>query len=114
MEQLELSLTPIEKMFWEAGKGIIKNMEPQKWIGRYRVDFFVSEKNLIIELDGHDYHKTKEQRTHDAERQRFLELNGYRVTRFTGTEIYQNVNKCVKETIDLLNILPTNDPKKYL
>ena len=52
-------------------------------IGRYRADFAFPDCKLIIETDGHDFHKTKEQRTYDAERDRFLSLEGWRVLRFT-------------------------------
>lgn len=103
-----ISLTPIEKMFLDASQGIIENIEAQTWIGRYRVDFFIQNKNLVIELDGHDYHKTKDQRTHDAKRQRSLEINGYRVIRFTGTEIYKDTKRCVQDTINFLKTLPEN------
>jgi very-short-patch-repair endonuclease len=58
---------------------------------------------VCVELDGHDYHKTKEQRTSDAQRQRWLEMNNWRVIRFTGTEVHKNVWSCVKQTIAFLN-----------
>ena len=102
---MESELTPIEQKFWQASKNLIRDIQAQVWIEKYRVDFFIKSKNLIIELDGHDFHKTKEQRTNDAIRQRFLEKKGYRLIRFTGSEIYQNVDKCVKETIEFLEKL---------
>lgn len=63
----------------------------------YRADFAIVDRKLAIEIDGHDYHKTKEQRTNDAKRQRALELAGWRVIRFTGSEIHTNLNGCLEE-----------------
>ncbi len=109
---MEPLLTPIEQKFWQASKNLIQDIQAQVWIEKYRVDFFVKSKNLIIELDGHDFHKTKEQRTNDAIRQRFLEKKGYRLIRFTGSEIHQNINKCLKQTIDFLETLNNKDDIK--
>ena len=100
-EQIELE-SPIEEMFWNEALTRIYGIVPQYEIGPYRVDFAVPDKKVAIELDGHDYHKTKEQRTNDAQRERYLELDGWRVIRFTGTEIYQDVEKCINQAIELI------------
>lgn len=94
--------SPIETQFREAAVGRITGLEPQQWIGGYRVDFLVRAKRLVIELDGHDFHKTKEQRTHDAARQRKLQSLGYTVIRFTGTEVFKDAGSCVQQTLTLL------------
>lgn len=51
---------------------------------------------MVIEIDGHESHKTKEQRTSGAKRERDLKELGWYVIRFTGTEIYKDVEECVK------------------
>ncbi|MBE7468265.1 MAG: hypothetical protein DPW09_34290 [Anaerolineae bacterium] len=86
-------------------------MRKQVWIDKYRVDFYLSDKRVIIELDGHDGHKSKEDRTRDAKRERYLERKGYRVIRFTGSEIYKNARQCVQEVVDFLNSMD-NIPKE--
>ncbi|MEN0038969.1 MAG: DUF559 domain-containing protein [Cellvibrio sp.] len=103
---MNIEMTPIEKMYWDAAKEKIPSLRPQEWIGKFRVDFLILDKACIIELDGHEYHKTREQRKHDASRERFLEKNGYQVIRFTGNEIYNDVEMCVKETIQIINVKP--------
>jgi very-short-patch-repair endonuclease len=103
---MHYELTPIEQAFHDAAQGKIHGLECQQWVSRYRVDFVVRSHRLIIEVDGHEYHKTKEQRTADAGRQRFLQLEGWTVIRFTGTEIYNNASLCVDQTIDQLSLLP--------
>lgn len=91
---------------------------------RYKVDFYVTglqeytlEKdegtfiqtrgvNLCIECDGHDFHeKTKEQVKRDKQRERNLVKKGYKIIRFTGSEIYQDAKKCALETLRILNDL---------
>jgi len=91
--------SPIEDSFWRASCRCVRGIIPQVNIGKYRVDFAIPEHHIAIELDGHDYHKSKEQRTHDAKRERYLEREGWRVIRFTGSEVYKDVDKCVGEVL---------------
>lgn len=65
-------------------------------IGPYKVDFLF-DKRFVIEIDGHDYHKTKEQRDYDYKRERYLMKNGYFVIRFTGTEVFLEPEKCLED-----------------
>ncbi len=92
----------IEERFFRVARKLIPDIKPQEPIGQYRVDFAVIDKRVVVELDGHEYHKSKEQRTNDAERQRFLQKKGYTVIRFTGNEINKDVNGCVSEVLDIL------------
>jgi very-short-patch-repair endonuclease len=102
-------LSPIEKIFWDYSQEHILNLEPQVWISPYRVDFLVRPKNIVIELDGHEYHSSKQDRTKDAQRERYLQRLGYSVVRFTGTEIKSNPQKCVQEVVDFINSLNKQD-----
>ena len=49
-------------------------------------DFYIPSKNLIIELDG-GYHETSEQKQKDAWRTGMLNSMGYKVIRFTNSQI---------------------------
>ena len=71
------NISPIEKLFFEKAKPLIPDLEREFQLGEYRVDFFVKKANLVIELDGHDFHKTKEQRTRDAQQMRYLLKKGF-------------------------------------
>jgi len=97
--------SPIEKQFFLQARRMGIDLEPQHEVNvagkTYRIDFVYPGKPIAIELDGHDYHKTKEQRTADAQRERALQSVGWTVIRFTGTEIYHDAQKCVLETIRL-------------
>lgn len=80
----------------------------QEWIrcrdGVYRVDFLIPveywncRKYYIIECDGHEFHqKTKQQVERDNKRTRNLQLSGYDVIRFSGTEIFKSARNCALE-----------------
>ena len=49
-------------------------------------DFYIPPKNLIIELDG-GYHETSEQKQKDAWRTGMLNSMGYKIIRFTNSQI---------------------------
>lgn len=96
--------SPVEQLFWDCAMVRIYGIVPQYEVGNYRVDFAVLDKNIAIEIDGHDYHKTKEQRTNDAERERNLELLGWKVIRFTGSEIFKDTEGCVNQANKLIEV----------
>jgi very-short-patch-repair endonuclease len=88
-------------------------LAPQCKIGPYRADAMLlasfvcdvaslpyrsSELHLVIECDGHDFHeRTKEQAARDRMRDRWFTARGYKVLRFTGSEIFRNPRKCASE-----------------
>ena len=81
---------------------------------KYRVDFFMKIEykikykdfktvNLIIEVDGHEFHqKTKEQVERDNERTRKLQIAGYEIIKFSGTEVYRKPNKCIDTLFEII------------
>ncbi|MFD3219934.1 endonuclease domain-containing protein [Staphylococcus saprophyticus] len=126
--------SPIEEMYVATLSyiGELSNLEldikNQYEVGvdgkKYKVDFYVTanqqytienndgtfvqsrEVSLCIECDGHDFHeKTKEQVKRDKQRERNLAKRGFKVIRFTGSEIYQDTQKCVAETLRILESL---------
>lgn len=103
---------PVEKISFDDAKDVAFNMHhsmakvmicPQYPVGAYRLDFAVfvmgfdhSIARLAVECDGHDFHeKTKQQAAKDKKRDRDLMLAGWRVFRFTGSEIYKDVGNCI-------------------
>lgn len=66
----------------------------------YRLDFGIGIEGtrVAVELDGHEWHeKTKEQAARDKRRDRILSTHGWLVLHFTGSEIFRDVRRCVKE-----------------
>lgn len=93
--------SPIEEQFAKAFYTATNVWpEPQISIAQYRVDFVIGD-NTVIECDGHDFHSTKPQREKDNHRDRVLTKLGYRIARFTGSEIHRNAKKCALEAIEI-------------
>lgn len=94
-------------------------IESEQWFGdaekhaRYRVDFILKDARLIVELDGHAHHSTKEQLENDAIRQRYLTRAGYSVIRFTGREINRDPAACVREVREMYQERTQRAPAKY-
>lgn len=75
----------------------------------YRLDFayramhvrsgsLLAEAYIDVECDGHDFHeRTKEQAERDKERDRDLQGLGYRIARFTGSEIARDPAECMNK-----------------
>lgn len=90
-------LSPIEESFKAECSRAGLSFDTQEQVSRYRTDFLDKSRKLVIELDGHEDHKSKEDRTYDAKRDRQLHRDGYTVIRFTGSEIFKDVAGCVEE-----------------
>lgn len=109
----------IEKQFSAELGDLADLIESEHWFGdaekhgRYRVDFILKDARLIIELDGHAYHSTKEQLERDAIRQRYLTRAGYSVIRFTGREINRDPAACVREVRETYKERMQRAPAKY-
>ena len=67
----------------------------QQPIDGYIVDFVSFENRLVIELNGGQHAAN---RPEDIKRDRFLELNGFKVLRFWNNEVFKNLD-AVLETI---------------
>lgn len=92
-----------------AGRSDTLGIRPQTTVDRYRIDLMVSflfhgaELHLAIECDGHGFHeKTKAQACKDRSRERALTYLGYRVVRFTGSEIVGNARACAAEIMSMV------------
>lgn len=72
--------------------------------GRYRLDFAYPPAQMGIELDGYTYHSDREAFTRDRQRQREIEGMGWRVIRFSGDELRDDIARCVKEAAHLLSV----------
>ncbi|MER5424086.1 DUF559 domain-containing protein [Streptosporangium roseum] len=100
--------SPIESSFWKAHKRqkqpALCDLVCQHPVlgGRYRIDFAIPDKKIGIELDGYTWHSSKEAFTKDRQRQRELEADGWRIIRFSGAEVNQDVDACVQQAAALI------------
>lgn len=91
--------------------GFDKQCEIECNKNKYRVDILIPVifyrkiyKCFIIECDGHEFHqKNKEQVKKDNIRQRDIEMSGYKIIRFSGSEIYNDAYGCALEILKIIN-----------
>lgn len=100
--KLKLCESPVELKFFVFSLQEIPGLRPQVVFEPYRIDLAIPEKKVAIEIDGHDFHKTRQQRTRDAKRDRFLQIHGWQVIRFTGSEVHNDVFGCIKDAKDII------------
>ena len=100
---LRKSATPQEIILWSRlrRKQLSYKFRRQHSIGKYIVDFYCSEKKLIIELDGWQ-HRKENNEGYDAERTNFLESLGYKVIRFWNNDINKNIEGVILKIEDNL------------
>ena len=82
------------------------HIRKQHPIGPFIVDFFISDWNLIIELDGESHHY---QIDRDKERESYFYHQGYKVVRFQNQDVFDNVEGVV-EQIRQFEMNQTNPP----
>ena len=93
-KELRREMTPAEQKLWQclrADRLEGYHFRRQQIIGRYIVDFFCYQADLVVELDGAVH---LEQVDYDEERTRWLETVGLKVLRFTNREVF-----CDLETV---------------
>lgn len=96
---------------WEIKSRII--LVAQQWHhGPSRFDFaFMQGEDGIyvdVELDGAEWHDADENQVmRDRQRDRALQVEGWRVFRFSGSEVYTDVNKCLGEVVGFIEFLAT-------
>lgn len=70
-------------------------------INNYRADIVLWGKHsIVVEVDGHDFHeRTKEQAQRDKTRDRLFQQLGFKVLRYTGSEVWRDPIKCALEAV---------------
>ena len=71
----------------------------QHHIGRYIVDFFCSELNLIIELEG-GIHEKENQKEYDDVRFEELESRGFKILRIKNDEVVNEIENVLKKILE--------------
>ena len=86
-QKLRREMTKEEKHLWyDFLKDAPCTVKRQQIIGPYIADFYVASKRLVIELDGM-HHGEEEQLEADLARDRWFVSNGFRVLRYTHTQV---------------------------
>ena len=86
-QTLRKNMTSEEKHLWyDFLKRLPVKVHRQYNIGNYIVDFYIPQKQLVIEVDGIQ-HLTEEHKEKDQTRDEFLKGQGLRVLRFPNESI---------------------------
>ena len=101
-KQLSKHMTPHEAKLWFR----FLKPHPLKWykqriINRFIVDFYCSQANLVIEIDG-SQHFTDQGLTYDKERSHILEAYGLTILRYTNHQIDYHFNAVCQDIEDHL------------
>lgn len=87
----------IELRLYDALKARGEYIRTQVPCGRYSIDIALPAYYIAIECDGKAYHSTPEQKAHDRRKNTYLKKNGWKVLRFSGKRIYNDLNGIIKQ-----------------
>ena len=93
-------MTQAEQLLWQklrARRLCGLKFRRQHPLGPYIVDFYCSEKRLVIEVDG-PIHNNLEKK--DNERAQMLEQHNYQVIRFTNEQIQSDLQWVLVEILE--------------
>ena len=97
---LRQPLTPAEAQLWRALRGRQANglkFRRQHPIGPYVADFYCAQAQLVIEIDGPSHLRQEE---YDQARTAWLESQGYRVVRYTNSEVQENIAAVLENIVE--------------
>ena len=103
-QALRRGMTPEEKHFWyDFLKRLPLTVHRQKVIGAYIVDFYIAERQIVIELDGRQ-HTTPEHRAKDEARDSALKELGITVLRYTNEDVRKAFEWVMRDTLSHLGL----------
>lgn len=106
-----INITPIENRLKEAldKRGIPYSF--QHPVDSYILDFYfdINGVRLNVECDGKEYHSANSAVEHDRIRNNVIAAKGILVLRFSGSEIWKDVEKCLNIILNTLNL--NNTPR---
>ena len=96
-------MTPAEMRLWQELRGnkLGIHFRRQHVISTYIADFVSLKNHLVIEIDG-EYHLNPEQQESDRIRTAYLEQQGFRVIRFSNSQVLTNLEKVMSKIIKTL------------
>jgi BirA family biotin operon repressor/biotin-[acetyl-CoA-carboxylase] ligase len=92
---LRNAATPAERILWRhlARSQLGVKFSCQMPVGPFFADFLCRERRLVVELDGISHDREPER---GASRDAWMQVNGYRVLRFTNRDVLSNVEGVVR------------------
>ena len=103
-QKLRKEMTREEKHLWyDFLKRLPFTVNRQKNIGNYIVDFYISSKNTVIEIDGSQHNREKN-RALDEIRDFDLQMLGLKIIRYTNLDINRNFDLVCKDLLKKLEV----------
>ena len=103
-QALRKNMTPEEKHLWyDLLKRLPLTVRRQHNIENYIVDFYISEKKIVIEVDGIQ-HNEKSNRIADEERDAALAEWNIKVLRYSNESIRNNFSMVAQDLLDKLGL----------
>ncbi|MFZ5469067.1 MAG: endonuclease domain-containing protein [Myxococcota bacterium] len=102
--RLRQDQTDAERLLWQLLRNRQvrgKKFRRQYQVGRYLLDFYCHEAQLVVELDGGG-HAMPEQQVEDGERDAFLRSQGLRVLRLWNHQVLQETEAVLTKIWDEL------------
>ncbi len=108
---LRRNMTPAERKLWRALRALNADVgihfRRQAPIGRFVADFCEHTRKIVIEVDG-GQHGEPDGLARDAERTAWLGTQGYRVLRFSNTEVLTNLEGIMISVMAATGTLPAD------
>ena len=102
-QTLRREMTKEERHLWyDFLKTLPITVHRQKVFTRYIADFYIAEKNMVIELDG-SQHYEDEGKCSDRARDEFFASQGIKVLRYSNADINQNFDGVCEDILRNLN-----------
>ena len=109
-KDLRQNLTPPERALWSVLRANRLGIKFQRQVvlAPYIADFAARSERLVIELDG-DSHAGRE--AYDAARTAALEARGYRVLRFSNSDVMSHIDGVARAILVALGKDPDSPPR---
>ncbi len=78
-----------------------ESFEHSKPLGPWLVDFFIADKNLVVECDGFYWHSIPEIAARDIRKNEWMQQRGYRIARIEEMDIRDDVVDAVQRALNL-------------
>ena len=96
--------SPMERKLFNGLRSRDYFVTTQYNVGRYRLDMAILNLKIAIEADGKAYHSSPKQKAHDRKRDKYLRSQGWKVLRFSGSQIHNNLNNVLNRIDKEVNL----------
>ena len=109
-QTLRRNMTKEERHLWYDFLRLLPvRFNRQKVIGKYIVDFYCAEKQLVSEIDGAQHYEEAAHKK-DEERDRTLQLLGLTVLRYSNTDINRNFAGVCADIVERIGVAFPEQP----